>query len=53
MEEKEKDGNYALNNFKDIAKYDPARLLDLGNSFQVLLSRNKPEMDEEARATSK
>lgn len=52
MEEKEKDGNYALNNFKDIAKYDPARLLDLGNSFQVLLSKNKPEMNEEARATS-
>lgn len=52
MEEKEKDGNYALNNFKDIAKYDPARLLDLGNSFQVLLSQNKPEMNEEARATS-
>lgn len=52
MEEKEKDGNYALNNFKDIAKYDPARLLDLGNSFQVLLSQNKPKMNEEARATS-
>lgn len=52
MEEKEKDGNYALNNFKDIAKYDPARLLDLGNSFQVLLSQKKPEMNEEARATS-
>lgn len=52
MEEKEKDGNYALNNFKDIAKYDPARLLDFGNSFQVLLSKNKPEMNEEARATS-
>ena len=52
MEEKEKDGNYALNNFKDIVKYDPARLLDLGNSFQVLLSRNKPKMNEEARATS-
>lgn len=52
MEEKEKDGNYALNNFKDIAKYDPARLLDLGNSFQVLMSQKKPEMNEEARATS-
>ena len=48
----EKDGNYALNTFKDIWKYDPMRLLDLGNSFQVLMSQNKPEMDEEARAAS-
>ena len=52
MEGKEKDGDYALNTFKDIWKYDPARLLDLGNDFQVLLSRNKPEIDEEARAIS-
>ena len=52
MEEKEKDGDYALNTFKDIWKYDPARLLDLGNDFQVLLSRNKPEIDEERRASS-
>lgn len=52
MEEKEKDGNYALNTFKDIWKYDPMRLLDLGNSFQVLMSKNKPEVDEEARAAS-
>ena len=48
----EKDGNYALNTFKDIWKYDPTRLLDLGNSFQVLMSQNKPEIDEEARAAS-
>lgn len=52
MEEKEKDGNYALNTFKDIWKYDPLRLLDLGNSFQVLMSQKKPEVDEEARASS-
>lgn len=52
MEGKEKDGDYALNTFKDIWKYDPARLLDLGNDFQVWLSRNKPEIDEEARAIS-
>lgn len=52
MEEKEKDGNYALNTFKDIWKYDPMRLLDLGNSFQVLMSQNKPEIDEESRAAS-
>ena len=52
MEEKEKDGDYALNTFKDIWKYDPTRLLDLGNDFQVLLSRNKPEIDEERRASS-
>lgn len=51
-EEKEKDGNYALNTFKDIWKYDPMRLLDLGNSFQVLMSQKKPEIDEEARAAS-
>ena len=52
MEEKEKDGDYTLNTFKDIWKYDPTRLLDLGNDFQVLLSRNKPEIDEERRASS-
>ena len=52
MEENEKDGDYALNTFKDIWKYDPTRLLDLGNDFQVLLSRNKPEIDEERRASS-
>lgn len=52
MEQEKKDGNYSLNTIKDIAKYDPARLLDLGNLFQVLLSQNKPEVNEEARATS-
>ena len=52
MEEEKKDGDYALNTFKDIWKYDPTRLLDLGNDFQVLLSRNKPEIDEERRASS-
>ena len=52
MAEKEKDGNYALNTLKDIWKYDPMRLLDLGNDFQVLMSQNKPEVDEEARAAS-
>lgn len=51
-QEKKKDGDYALNTFKDIRKYDPARLLDLGNFFQVLISQNKPEIDEEARAIS-
>ena len=52
MEQEKKDGNYSLNTIKDIAKYDPARLLDLGNLFQVVLSQNKPEIDEEARAIS-
>lgn len=53
MEQEEKqDGDYALNTFGDILKYDPTRLLDLGNDFQVLLSRNKPEIDEERRASS-
>ena len=52
MEEKEKDGDYALNTFTDIFNYDPARLLDLGNDLQVLISRNKPEIDEERRASS-
>ena len=51
-QEEKKDGNYALNNLKDIWKYDPARLLDLGNSVQVAISQNKPEIDEEARAIS-
>lgn len=52
MEEKEKDGDYALNTVGDIIKYDWPRLLDLGNDFQVLLSQNKPELNEEARASS-
>ena len=52
QEEEKKDGNYALNTFEDIRKYDPARLLDLGNFFQVLISQNKPEINEEARAIS-
>ena len=51
-QEEKKDGDYALNTFKDIGKYDPARLLDLGNFFQVLISQNKPEIDEERRAIS-
>lgn len=48
--EQEKDGNYSLNTWRDIWKYDPARLLDLGNILQVVISQNKPEIDEEARA---
>lgn len=51
-QEEKKDGDYALNTFTDIWKYDPTRLLDLGNFFQVLVSRNKPEINEEARASS-
>ena len=51
-QEEKKDGNYALNNWKDIWKYDPTRLLDLGNDFQVAISQNKPEIDEERRAIS-
>ena len=51
-QEEKKDGDYALNTLKDIWKYDPTRLLDLGNDFQVLISKNKPEIDEEARAIS-
>ena len=51
-QEEKKDGDYALNTFKDIRKYDPARLLDLGNFFQVAISQNKPEIDEESRAIS-
>ena len=50
MEQEKKDGNYSLNTLKDIWKYDPYRLLDLGNTFQVLVSQNKPEVNEEARA---
>ena len=52
QEEEKKDGNYALNTFKDIRKYDPARLLDFGNFFQVAISQKKPEIDEERRAIS-
>ena len=51
-QEEKKDGNYALNTWKDIWKYDPTRLLDLGNNFQVAISKNKPELNEEARASS-
>lgn len=51
-QEEKKDGDYALNTFKDIAKYDMTRLLDLGNDFQILFSGNKPELNEEARAIS-
>lgn len=50
MEQKKKDGNYSLNTLKEIWKYDPLRLLDLGNSVQVGISQNKPEINEEARA---
>ena len=51
-QEEKKDGDYALNTFKDIGKYDWPRLLDIGNSIQVGISQNKPEIDEEARAIS-
>ena len=51
-QEEKKDGNYALNTWKDIWKYDPTRLLDLGNDFQLAISQNKPELNEEARAIS-
>lgn len=51
-QEEKKDGDYALNTFKDILKYDWPRLLDLGNSFQILFSGNKPELSEEFRASS-
>lgn len=51
-QEEKKDGDYALNTLKDIWKYDWPRLLDLGNNFQVLISQNKPELNEEARASS-
>ena len=51
-QEEKKDGNYALNTFTDIGKYDWPRLLDIGNSIQVGISQNKPELNEEARAIS-
>lgn len=51
-QEEKKDGDYALNTFGDILKYDWPRLLDLGNDFQVFVTRNKPELNEEARAIS-
>ena len=51
-QEEKKDGDYALNTFEDIRKYDLPRLLDLGNSFQIMASGNKPELSEEARASS-
>ena len=51
-QEEKKDGNYALNTWEDIWKYDPTRLLDLGNDFQVAISKDKPEIDEERRAIS-
>lgn len=51
-QEEKKDGDYALNTVEDIGKYDWPRLLDFGNNFQVLLSQNKPEVNEEARASS-
>lgn len=51
-QEEKKDGDYALNTMGDIIKYDWPRLLDLGNDFQVLLSQHKPELNEEARASS-
>ena len=51
-QEEKKDGDYALSTLTDIWKYDPTRLLDIGNSIQVGISQNKPEIDEEARAIS-
>ena len=51
-EEEKKDGDYALNTFTDIFNYDWPRILDVGNDFQVLVTRNKPELNEEARASS-
>ena len=51
-QEEKKDGDYALNTFTDILNYDWPRLLDLGNDFQVLVSRSKPEINEERRASS-
>ena len=51
-QEEKKDGDYALNTFEDIRKYDWPRFLDAGNDIQVLISQNKPEIDEEARAIS-
>ena len=51
-QEEKKDGDYALNTLNDIWKYDWPRLLDIGNSIQVGITQNKPEIDEEARAIS-
>ena len=51
-QEEKKDGDYALNTLTDILNYDWPRLLDAGNDFQVLVSQNKPEINEEARASS-
>ena len=51
-QEEKKDGDYALNTLKDIGKYDWPRLLDIGNSIQVGISQNTPEVNEEARAIS-
>ena len=51
-QEEKKDGDYALNTLKDIGKYDWPRLLDIGNSIQVGISQNTPEINEEARAIS-
>ena len=51
-QEEKKDGDYALNTFTDISKYDWPRWLDLGNDLQVLVSRNNRKIDEEARASS-
>ena len=51
-QEEKKDGDYALNTLNDIRKYDWPRLLDLGNLVQVAISQNKPEVNEEARASS-
>ena len=51
-QEEKKDGDYALNTIEDIGKYDWPRFLDLGNSFQIMFSGNKPELSEEARASS-
>lgn len=51
-QEEKKDGDYALNTFKDILKYDFPRILDVGNDLQVLVSHNKPEVNEERRASS-
>ena len=51
-QEEKKDGDYTLNTFNDIWKYDWPRLLDVGNDLQVLISHNKPEINEERRASS-
>lgn len=52
MENEKNKDDYALNTLKDIWEYDRARLLDLGNDFQVLLSQKDPDRNEEARARS-